>query len=401
MSERPRSQPETQAEADEARSMIHAYWPEHEAHLSPEGNRMGSGAITEHGVVCNCGEVLGHPPAPTDPEEYLAQSDNVGDEATPWEAGWNDMVAAGDAGAPEAAEGPPYAVGDKVTVGGIEFTKHSEEPFPDSPPWDTSDGPGPTKLDNYRKDRAHYLAESGGGLAKSVRGKAETVDELWNHPAAQAVVAEGNRDAEMRDRFERNPHDPEARAWVLGHETATGDPVEEHAARKETVDLPPIPDERNDMYAVSPRGTLPAPVTGSGVIPQDPLSARVVTIDPTKPYGPQDVELQLLEVENKLERGMHAQRYWEERSAAAEMEWEIIYNKARAKVIGFGGSEKDRHALCLQDPDVELAYRERHLAAAMVRMMRESMHNLRSLQSGYQTLSRSVENTYRGRQPGA
>jgi hypothetical protein len=433
--ERPRSQPETQDEADEARRRITAFWPEHVGHLSPEGNRLGSGSIVAKlGVVCNCGDVLGIPEE-KDPEEYLAADKPEvlpdGRQLTPWgdyedpdrEITEEEAFAAlaspnvpddvADQATAALRERGPYAVGDTVTVAGMEFTKHSESPFPDhntppaedwplpadtveeqrrlgvlppaegGPPWDTSNGPGPVKVGD---------------------------DEYATRRAA------------MEARLAANPMDVEARAFIHGGMDSSGDPVrpehdnpaEEHASRTETVvDLPPMSDEwsdrnlpvpegdRNDMYAASPRGTLPVRPLTSGVIPQDPLSARVVTIDPSRPYSPADVELQLLEVENKLERGIHAQRYWEERAAAAAIEWEIIYNKARASVIGHGGSEKDRHALCLQNPEVELAFREMSGSSAMVRMMRESMHNLRSLQSGYQTLSRSVENSYRGRQPGA
>jgi hypothetical protein len=436
VSSAPRNQPSTEEEATEARTLIGQLWPEHVAHLSPVGSKMGSGAIDPvHGVVCNCGEVLGNPVQ--DPPEDLWDLGEPGSEADPVEAGWNDLMAEqgdrpgilpdgrqltpwGDYEDPDreiteeeafaalASPNVPDDVADQATAVLAEQADaagYGNPEGPEGPPWETSDAPGPTKVETTGGGKDHDLPEGWQDAAR---------EGFENNPAA---VAYAKKHAEMEARLAANPMDVAARSFVHGGMDSSGDPVrpehddpaDEHAARRETVvDLPPMPDElagpeddRNDMYAVSPRGELPVRPLDSGVIPQDPLSARVATINPSLPYSPADVELQLLEVENKLERGIHWQRYWEERAAAGELEWEITYNKARAAVIGHGGSEKDRHALCLQNPDVEMALRERHLASAMVRMVRESMHNLRSLQSGYQTLSRSVGDSYRGRQPGA
>lgn len=371
---RPRSQPETENEAWAARQAIAQYWVEHVPHLSPEGNKLGSGAIVEKlGVVCNCGDVLGFPPDPQDPEEYLAEADaalaspNVPD----------DVAVAADA-----------------TLRGHEPPEDLAQEQQDGPPWDTTDGTGPTKLETTGGGKDHDLPEGWQDAARA---------GFNANPAAQSYA---QRYAEMEDRLRRNPNDVEARAFVHGGMDSTGDPVgddpaDEHGARTETVvDLPPMPGDLPDPPG-GPRGQLPARRMDSGVVPEDPISERIVVIDPSRPYTPVDVEHQLLDVEARLEKGVHFQRMWEERNAAAEARWEIIYNRARRKHIGNGGSEKERHALAMGEPEVEEAFLERHFSAAMVKHTRETMHNLRSLQSGYQTISRSVENSYRGRQPGA
>jgi hypothetical protein len=124
---------------------------------------------------------------------------------------------------------------------------------------------------------------------------------------------------------------------------------------------------------------------------EDPLAARVVVIDPTQPYGPLDVERQLLDIAQRLERGVHYQRYWEEREFAAEASYT---NKAARERLNATGGAKD-----VRDAAVHVAceeeWMELRLCQVMVRAVRETMHNLRSLQTGYQTVARSVTESTR------
>jgi hypothetical protein len=139
-----------------------------------------------------------------------------------------------------------------------------------------------------------------------------------------------------------------------------------------------------------PKGVMP--YRDRDVVPaEDPLTARVVVIDPRQPYTPQMVEAQLLDIEARLERGMHAQRYWEERLFAARSAYTLKAAKARLNSPGGAKDVRDAHVVVACEEE----WRELELCEAMVRAMRETMHNLRSLQSGYQTVSRSVSESMR------
>jgi hypothetical protein len=300
----------------EAAEHIERLWPEHAKHLSPPGNTMGRGTIDpEEGVVCNCGEVLGYPTVQDEADYVMAeaeQPDTSGAQSgePEHEPDYQDPdmledlkasgTPGGEATADEAQSGPPYAVGESVTVAGMDFTKHSESPFPEhnAPPWDTSG--------DYHEDTA--------------------------------------------------------------------------AERRALANEPPSP----------PKGVMP--YRDPGVVPaEDPLAARVVVIDPSQPYTPLDVERQLLDIEARLERGMHAQRYWEEREFYAESGW--TQKAARVRLEDTSGAKDIRDARvqvrCAEE------WRELLLCRSMVRAMRETMHTLRSLQTGYQSVLRSAMDSMR------
>lgn len=239
---------------------------------------------------------------------------------------------------PEGEPQPEYAVGDTVTVGGIPFTKHSEMPFPDE-----VFGAGPIPL--------HAPDDEAQG-------------SWMDDPAYQAAAREG---------FESNPA-----AVAYAQAYAAG----ERDARAEQAQAP------------APFPTSAMPERPADVVPaEDPLNSRVVVIDPSQPYTPADVEAQLVEVLSKLERGMHFQRYWEERAYAAEVAWTMANARAVAKHRSSGAADV-RKAMALLDCQRE--YEEMALCGAMVRAVRETMHSLRSLQHGYQTTSNSVRAHYQG-----
>jgi hypothetical protein len=129
----------------------------------------------------------------------------------------------------------------------------------------------------------------------------------------------------------------------------------------------------------------------SGVVPRDPLDSQVVVIDSSAPYTPADVEAQLVEVAAKLERGVHYQRYWEERAYRATMAREMAWSRAIMKHRGSGAADVRKAAATI---DCELEIAEDLLCQTMIKAMRETMHNLRSLQTGYQTISNSVRSSF-------
>jgi hypothetical protein len=103
----------------------------------------------ERGNMISGGKSYGPPSGPVDFGKLV---DEVTEPVTVFEAD-ADLYPAD-----EAQTGPPYAVGDTVTVAGIEFVKHSESPFPehnaptladaagqvadDGPPWDAYEDHG-------------------------------------------------------------------------------------------------------------------------------------------------------------------------------------------------------------------------------------------------------------------
>jgi hypothetical protein len=293
------------------REIIARLWPEHAAHLSPPGNKMGGGKLDpEEGVVCNCGEVLGFP--------------TVQDEA--------DYVT-------EEPEQPD--------------TSGAQTGEPD-------DDPDGTETLTEMRELIQGVAD-GTRVETNVDGEP---DEYPNRPDYQ--------DPDMLEELEAS--------GTAGDKTQTApwDEVPQGAWS------PPEP-------AGEPKGVMPYR-NPDVVQAEDPLNARVAIIDPTQPYTPAMVERQLLDIEARLERGIHYQRYWEEREFAAES----VYTDKAARVRW---DKRDVGAKDVRDAAVQVECREEWqellLCRSMVRAMRETMHTLRSLQSGYQTVSRSVSESMR------
>lgn len=127
-------------------------------------------------------------------------------------------------------------------------------------------------------------------------------------------------------------------------------------------------------------------VERSAVVPQDPIVAQLTVIDPTAVYGPAEVEAQLVDIEARLERGQHFQRVWEERAYRTKLAYTLSNAKALIDTRASSADVRRAEALlaCQQE------YEDMMLAEMMVKAVRETMHNLRSQLSGYQTISRSV-----------
>lgn len=124
----------------------------------------------------------------------------------------------------------------------------------------------------------------------------------------------------------------------------------------------------------------------SVVVPADPIEAALSAIDPTKVYTPVDIELQLVDIERRLEQGQLFQRVWEVRQYRTALAFELSWAKA---IRSSGASAADmRKADATVECAEELAAKME--AELMVRAVRETMHNLRSMLSGYQSIARSI-----------
>jgi len=144
------------------------------------------------------------------------------------------------------------------------------------------------------------------------------------------------------------------------------------------------PPHNEPAYSEPARSTAIVP-TNSAVAPQDPIVSAVPVIDPTEVYTPLDVEHQILDVEQRLDRGEHFLRVWLDKQAHAEHAYTI--GQARAFTLA-SGTVDARKAKATLDTESELWAKTE--ADMMVRAVRDTLHSLRSQLSGYQTVSRSI-----------
>jgi hypothetical protein len=136
---------------------------------------------------------------------------------------------------------------------------------------------------------------------------------------------------------------------------------------------------------VPPAGkSLPEP--DSATTAEDPINARVAAIDPTVIYTPVDVERVLVDIERRLETGQLYQRVWERRLYEVSIAHELAWAKAiRASNASAADMRKaDATIACIDSLAAKLE------ADIMTRAVRETMHNLRSMLSGFQSIARSV-----------
>jgi hypothetical protein len=324
--------------AETERKAIEDLWPDHLPHLPPVTNKLGQPFTdAEHGIVCNCGDVLGWP------EDAPVRTETVKAEVVEhhYDAAMDPSAMAGEDNPPAQGYAGPPRPGDGETYtdpSGIQWKSTPEHPHPDDPRfkyYGQADQPSPEEYSDDPADEAQ--------AARYVDVQLPPVTDEQMARAGQAL-AEGDRE---------------------GFHQALTSELPEH---------PPVSG-----------GNLPAR-RADVVDAEDPIAARITIIDPSLPYGPADVEHQLLDIAARIERGVHFQRSWEERHYYAKVGFELA--SARALVNADGGDAATRKAqalLACEDEYLELAVCE-----TMIKAIRETMHNLRSLQSGYQTVARSV-----------
>lgn len=130
----------------------------------------------------------------------------------------------------------------------------------------------------------------------------------------------------------------------------------------------------------------------SRVQPADPITAALDVIDPTGVYDSKMVEEHILDVLRRIERGAHYQRVCEEQMF--ELGMKLEFAKARARPKTRGGAKDQRDAEVLLATEAE--YRAYNLAKMKVEAIRNTMHNVRALLSGYQSIARSIQSAYSG-----
>jgi hypothetical protein len=108
--------------------------------------------------------------------------------------------------------------------------------------------------------------------------------------------------------------------------------------------------------------------------------------DTGRPYTPDQIERELVVIIDRIERGAGWLTTQEERRAAAKLAYEIAYAKARYNSDGRSAEQRNDDAL-LQCLDL---YEEWQGLELVCRTAREGLHNLRSMQSGLQSVARSI-----------
>lgn len=382
--------PELDLQAD-PREIITRMWPEHAKHLSPAGNTMGGGKIDpDEGVVCNCGQVLGFPTVqdeadyvmaePEQPDTSGAQTGEPDDEPDGTPVTYGEALTALDSPHDEVVAAAKARLVEletaQLTKQGVELGNYQDPDMLED--LEASGTPEPDWTPQLT-EREHAADPDGdmpegwqdaaaAGWAENPIGQAYAM----GHAAGERAVDPEQPHLISEHRGEEATADEAGWNDLVSHEAQAGEPNE----------IPPDG---------PPKGVMPW--RDQGVVPaEDPIAARVVVIDPTQPYGPRDVEQQLLDIAGRIERGVHYQRYWEEREFAAEA---VYTNKsARARWDSRGSGAKD-----VRDAAVQMAceeeWQELLLCRAMVKAVKETMHNLRSLQSGYQSVARSVNESTR------
>ena len=122
---------------------------------------------------------------------------------------------------------------------------------------------------------------------------------------------------------------------------------------------------------------------------------RHITTDPdatSRPYTPEEVERELVDTLDRIERGAGFLTTKEEERAAAQLAYDLAF--ARALISSTARSKE------LREAEAMLACRDEYERVRLLdltcRTAREGMHNLRSKLSGLQTVSRSVNDALRG-----
>jgi hypothetical protein len=122
---------------------------------------------------------------------------------------------------------------------------------------------------------------------------------------------------------------------------------------------------------------------------------RHITTDPdatSRPYTPEEVEREIVDTLDRIERGAGYLTTQEEKRGAAKLEYELAY--ARALIRSTGRSQEQRNAEAMIA--CEELYERWQLLELTCRTAREGMHNLRSKLSGTQSVLRSVSDALRG-----
>jgi hypothetical protein len=124
--------------------------------------------------------------------------------------------------------------------------------------------------------------------------------------------------------------------------------------------------------------------------PADPIRSTLALIDPTELYTPDDVERHILDTLYRLETGQLFERESVQKYYHAKQAFDLKF--AACMVSSKGGAADVRKAQATLDCSAE--YSALNDAEMVMKAVKATMHNLRSVLSGYQSTARSVGATY-------
>jgi hypothetical protein len=111
-----------------------------------------------------------------------------------------------------------------------------------------------------------------------------------------------------------------------------------------------------------------------------------------RPATPPEIEAAITAVLVRIDQGVAWQTREEQRLQQLETAYDLAYARALLAAPKGAADVRKAHAvLALEQQQVE-----RDVQRSKVKVMREAMHNLRSLQSGLQTIARSVNASLQG-----
>lgn len=124
--------------------------------------------------------------------------------------------------------------------------------------------------------------------------------------------------------------------------------------------------------------------------PSDPIRSTLALIDPTELYTPDDVERHILDTLYRLETGQLFERESVTKYYGAKQAFDLKF--AACMVSSKGGAADVRKAQATLDCAEE--YAALNDAEMVMKAVKATMHNLRSVITGYQSVAKSVAQTY-------
>jgi hypothetical protein len=360
-------------------------WPEHAEHNDarnlPSFDR-------DAGYLCGCGVHLGWPvqDEPPEADEFEPDEVNTTFQRPASAAG----AAAWDKAAAQVQKARQGAYG---TWGATEFAPLPEEPEdaevveePDAS-WFPAEQAAAVESD---------IAESIGVLREHADGpvadEAQTYSVAGADDPATHVTPDGMVYAEETTDTPYGKFDAEPDTFLGGlpeeHDAVFGKPDSPAVIEGREYDAAQVALNEEDEA----QRRAPEPGSGTPILPAegdlaDPVSSALpAPLDPTEVYTPHDVELAIVDILGRLERGEFFLRQQISRLHLAD------YNLLMRKAASLAKS--DRRAADQREAEANLACAkeiyEQSEAAMLVRALRDTMHTLRSRLSGYQSVGRSV-----------
>jgi hypothetical protein len=412
-----------------ASEKIALHWPDHAEHNTerclPSFDRTA-------GYLCGCGEHLGWPvqDEPEEADDFEPDAVNTTFQRPASDAG----AAAWDKAAAAVQKARQGAYG---TWGGTEPVSEPPEPQPEDAVVVIEDGDGedvgytPMPAERVDADGMSYGPPEDAEIvsdddinamfADRERADGPVADEAQTYSVGGAgdgeVEYDPTQDPEwLRVQAQSDADEPDV---CDGPDTFLGGLPEEHDAvfgkPESTVDQESAGQpERQAVKEVDPEdasgsstadvyddgevqqfvplSAAPEPGTGTPILPVegdlvDPVSSALpAPLDPTEVYTPHDVELAIVDILGRLERGEYFLRVQISRLHLAD--YALLMRKASSL------AKSDRRAADQREAEANLACAkeiyEQSEAAMLVRALRDTMHTLRSRLSGYQSVGRSV-----------